>query len=62
LSAYANNPQEAAKSLASLLDKAESSVPKELRPKTPVRVGVGKKIQIFFFFVFIITCLKLIIN
>jgi Golgi nucleoside diphosphatase len=49
LSAYANNPQEAAKSLASLLDKAESSVPKELRPKTPVRVGVGKKIQIFFF-------------
>ncbi|KAB5512113.1 hypothetical protein DKX38_029166 [Salix brachista] len=39
LSAYANNPQEAARSLASLLDKAESSVPKVLRPKTPVRVG-----------------------
>ncbi|XP_034922564.1 apyrase 2 [Populus alba] len=39
LSAYANNPQEAANSLSSLLDKAESSVPKELRPKTPVRVG-----------------------
>ncbi|KAJ6974869.1 apyrase 2-like [Populus alba x Populus x berolinensis] len=39
LSAYANNPQEAANSLVSLLHKAESSVPKELRPKTPVRVG-----------------------
>ncbi|KAG6750732.1 hypothetical protein POTOM_045241 [Populus tomentosa] len=39
LSAYANNPREAANSLVSLLHKAESSVPKELRPKTPVRVG-----------------------
>ncbi|KAJ6384217.1 hypothetical protein OIU78_027509 [Salix suchowensis] len=39
LSAYANNPKEAANSLVSLLQKAESSVPKELQPKTPVRVG-----------------------
>ncbi|KAE9590199.1 hypothetical protein Lal_00027902 [Lupinus albus] len=39
LSAYAQNPQEAAESLSSLLDKAESVVPREFRPKTPVRVG-----------------------
>ncbi|XP_054807664.1 apyrase 2-like [Prosopis cineraria] len=39
LSAYAQNPQEAAGSLISLLDKAESVVPRELRPKTPVKVG-----------------------
>ncbi|KAJ6360091.1 hypothetical protein OIU77_004160 [Salix suchowensis] len=31
--------KEAANSLVSLLQKAESSVPKELQPKTPVRVG-----------------------
>ncbi|XP_027349651.1 apyrase 2-like [Abrus precatorius] len=39
LSAYAQNPQQAAESLVSLLDKAESVVPRELRSKTPVRVG-----------------------
>ncbi|KAJ8762754.1 hypothetical protein K2173_017569 [Erythroxylum novogranatense] len=39
LSAYAKNPQAAAGSLVSLLDKAESVVPQELRPRTPVRVG-----------------------
>ncbi|XP_010524962.1 PREDICTED: apyrase 2-like [Tarenaya hassleriana] len=39
LSAYANDPQQAANSLMSLLDKAEASVPRELRRKTPVRVG-----------------------
>ncbi|PKI77313.1 apyrase 2-like [Punica granatum] len=39
LSAYANNPQEAANSLQSLLDKAESVVPRDLRSRTPVRVG-----------------------
>ncbi|OIW06477.1 hypothetical protein TanjilG_05248 [Lupinus angustifolius] len=39
LSAYAQNPQEAAESMSSLLDKAESVVPREFRPKTPVRVG-----------------------
>lgn len=40
LSAYAQNPQQAAESLVSLLDKAESVVPRELRSKTQVRVGV----------------------
>ncbi|RDX57688.1 Apyrase 1, partial [Mucuna pruriens] len=39
LSAYAQDPQQAAESLVSLLDKAESVVPRELRSKTPVRVG-----------------------
>ncbi|KAJ1388888.1 Nucleoside phosphatase GDA1/CD39, partial [Sesbania bispinosa] len=39
LSAYAQNPQQAAESLVSLLDKAEGVVPRELRSKTPVRVG-----------------------
>ncbi|XP_027924911.1 apyrase 2-like isoform X2 [Vigna unguiculata] len=39
LSAYAQNPQQAAESLITLLDKAESVVPREFRPKTPVRVG-----------------------
>jgi len=52
LSAYANNPREAANSLVSLLHKAESSVPKELRPKTPVRVGVGKFRWFLFAFLF----------
>ncbi|KAJ9131940.1 hypothetical protein P3X46_034841 [Hevea brasiliensis] len=39
LSAYASDPDAAARSLLPLLDKAESVVPKELRSKTPVRVG-----------------------
>ncbi|KAL9226937.1 hypothetical protein vseg_002693 [Gypsophila vaccaria] len=39
LSSFANNPQEAANSLVSLLEQAEKAVPKELRGKTPVRVG-----------------------
>ncbi|KAK4282151.1 hypothetical protein QN277_013561 [Acacia crassicarpa] len=39
LSAYAQNPQEAADSLISLLVKAESVVPRSLRPRTPVKVG-----------------------
>ncbi|KAJ7971825.1 Apyrase-like protein [Quillaja saponaria] len=39
LSAYAQNPRQAADSLISLLDKAEGVVPRELRAKTPVRVG-----------------------
>ncbi|KAB2058768.1 hypothetical protein E1A91_A11G264500v1 [Gossypium mustelinum] len=39
LSSYAKDPQAAAKSLLSLLDKAESVVPLDLRSKTPVRVG-----------------------
>jgi apyrase len=39
LSAYPNDPRQSANSLVTLLDKAEASVPRELRPKTPVRVG-----------------------
>ncbi|XP_020581595.1 probable apyrase 1 [Phalaenopsis equestris] len=39
LSSYAKDPKEAAESLISLLEKAESVVPEELRGKTPVRVG-----------------------
>ncbi|KAF2542275.1 hypothetical protein F2Q68_00033226 [Brassica cretica] len=39
LSAYPNDPRQSANSLVTLLDKAEDSVPSELRPKTPVRVG-----------------------
>ncbi|XP_028778151.1 apyrase 2 isoform X2 [Neltuma alba] len=41
LSAYAQDPRQAAESLISLLDKAESVVPRELRPKTPVRATAG---------------------
>ncbi|XVF42461.1 hypothetical protein PTKIN_Ptkin01aG0365100 [Pterospermum kingtungense] len=39
LSYYANDPQAAANSLLSLLNKAESVVPIDLRSNTPVRVG-----------------------
>ncbi|XP_021281853.1 apyrase 2-like isoform X2 [Herrania umbratica] len=39
LSFYAKDPQAAANSLRTLLDKAESVVPLDLRSKTPVRVG-----------------------
>ncbi|KAJ6820192.1 putative apyrase 1 [Iris pallida] len=39
LSSYAKDPQEAAKSLVSLLEKAESVVPVKMRRITPVRVG-----------------------
>ncbi|CAI0433857.1 unnamed protein product [Linum tenue] len=39
LSYYAKDPRAAAESLTSLLDKAEAAVPRELRSKTPVRVG-----------------------
>lgn len=39
LSAYANDPQEAANSLLSLLKQAEDVVPRDLLGKTPVRVG-----------------------
>lgn len=51
LSAYANDPQLAANSLTSLLDKAQSVVPQELRSKTPVRVGVsGYKFFLYFIY------------
>ncbi|KAG0546356.1 hypothetical protein BDA96_02G440500 [Sorghum bicolor] len=39
LSAYGNDPREAAESLVSLLDEAKRVVPVELRDQTPVRVG-----------------------
>ncbi|XP_078437502.1 putative apyrase 1 [Wolffia australiana] len=39
LSSYAENPEEAANSLLSLLEEAESVVPPELRNLTPVKVG-----------------------
>ncbi|KAG8481551.1 hypothetical protein CXB51_026401 [Gossypium anomalum] len=41
LSYYAKDPEATANSLTSLLDKAESVVPLDLRSKTAVRVGVG---------------------
>ncbi|XP_048554630.1 probable apyrase 2 [Triticum urartu] len=39
LSAYAQDPREAAQSLVSLIEKAKEVVPAELRDQTPVRVG-----------------------
>ncbi|XP_045795545.1 nucleoside-triphosphatase isoform X2 [Trifolium pratense] len=39
LSAYENNPEQAAKSLIPLLEQAERVVPKDLHRKTPVRLG-----------------------
>jgi len=41
LSAYADNPKEAAKSLIPLLEEAEDVVPEDLHPKTPLRLGVS---------------------
>ncbi|KAK3009058.1 hypothetical protein RJ639_014149 [Escallonia herrerae] len=40
LSTYDNDPKAAVNSLLSLLEKGETVVPRELCPKTPVRVGV----------------------
>nr|BAB87197.1 ATP diphosphohydrolase [Pisum sativum] len=39
LSSYANNPEQAAKSLIPLLEQAEDVVSPNLQPKTPVRLG-----------------------
>lgn len=41
MSAYADNPQQAAESLIPLLEEAESVVPEDLYPTTPVKLGVG---------------------
>lgn len=40
LSAYAENPQDAAESLIPLLEEAEAAVPQEFHPRTPVKLGV----------------------
>ncbi|KAK5770457.1 hypothetical protein PVK06_046607 [Gossypium arboreum] len=45
LSYYAKDPQAATNSLTSLLDKAESVVPLDLRSKTAVRVGVRELLK-----------------
>ncbi|KAK5811371.1 hypothetical protein PVK06_026700 [Gossypium arboreum] len=45
LSYYAKDPQAAANSLTSLLDKAESVVPLDLQLKTTVRVGVRELLK-----------------
>ncbi|TYI15735.1 hypothetical protein ES332_A08G206700v1 [Gossypium tomentosum] len=45
LSYYAKDPQAAANSLTSLLDKAKSVVPLDLRSKTVVRVGVRELLK-----------------
>ncbi|XLU61708.1 hypothetical protein S245_020917 [Arachis hypogaea] len=39
LSAYADNPEEAAESLIPLLDEAQDIIPPQLQPKTPLRLG-----------------------
>ena len=41
LSSYANDPEQAAKSLIPLLLQAENVVPIDLHHKTPIRLGVG---------------------
>lgn len=48
LSAYAKDPQAAANSLVPLLNEAESVVPEEFSPKTPVKLGVSKLKHIVF--------------
>jgi apyrase len=41
LSAYADNPKQAAESLIPLLEQAENVVPVNQQPKTPVSLGVS---------------------
>nr|BAD13524.1 apyrase [Vicia faba] len=45
LSSYANNPEQAAKSLIPLLEQAEDVVPDDLQPKTPVRLGILQSVR-----------------
>ena len=40
LSSYADDPQAAALSLKPLLQEGQAVVPEELRPQTPVKLGV----------------------
>lgn len=47
LSAYASDPKAAAESLTGLLNDALNVVPKNLRPLTPVRVGVSNLLNSF---------------
>jgi hypothetical protein len=69
LSAYADNPKQAAESLIPLLEQAENVVPVNQQPKTPVSLGVSfstyiintpshflnKKLEIYMtFYVFIV--------
>jgi len=54
LSAYGDNPEQAAKSLIPLLEQAESVVPEDQRAKTPVRLGVSFLV----YFLYYVICIE----